>query len=303
MKLNKTHGKNIFAISLAAAIVFMSVLAAGNTALADKKKKDKSTPNPAEKVVDLNGKYHAALGLQTDTDKWIYRMGYYHDKYVGKKEWEHLATGIYGKKSYKKIKSEFKDVTINGNGTYTVSLKNADFKGETSFCQMQVSTDIPNTGQITFSNMIVTIDGNEVGSFAEPYIDTSDKETKGNCCLLAINKWKMDSNVIDSECVPQNDKNKISITFTVRGFNYDNPEQKVEPEPTSVQSMHNINENNSDNNADASTPDTTKISSTSDKSDVPMENGEANPVVIIGIIVVAVISIIWITFGVNKRRG
>lgn len=300
MKLDKICGKRIFAISLAVAIVFVSVLAAGNTALADKKKNNKSTPKPAENVVDLDGKYHAALGLQTDTDKWIYRMGYYHDKYAGKKEWKHLATGIYGKKSYKKVKSEFQDAEINGNGTYTVSLKNADFKDETSFCQMQVATDIPNTGQITFSNMIVTIDGEEVGSFAEPYIDASDKETKGNCCLIAINKWKTDFEGIDSKCVPQGDKNKISITFTVSGFNYDNPKQQVEPEPTSTQSMQNMNENNSDNSTDASTPDITEIS---DKSDTPVESGEANPVVIIGIIVVAVVSIIWITFSVNKRRG
>ena len=34
----------------------------------------------AEASVDLNGEYHAALGLQTSTQKWIYRLGYYNDK-------------------------------------------------------------------------------------------------------------------------------------------------------------------------------------------------------------------------------
>lgn len=62
--------------------------------------------------VDTDGKYNAALGLRTDTDKNIYRMGYYHKKSTGTKKWKHLAIGDYSSPDYKEVAGTFTDVEI-----------------------------------------------------------------------------------------------------------------------------------------------------------------------------------------------
>ncbi len=223
----------ILGIVMAASVAVTGVMLAGSSDAYAKKKKKKATPAPTAQMVDLDGTYHAALGVQTDTKEWIYRIGYYHDEYAGKDEWKHLATGSYGTKEYKKLDGDFTDVKIKGNGTYTVSLDNADFMDETEFSQMQVATDIPDTGSIKFSNMVVTVNGIEKGSFEEPYID-KDSFAGGNVCLLAINHWRPDLVGINPMCVPSGKENNISITFTVSGFNYDNPDAKATPAPQPV---------------------------------------------------------------------
>ena len=244
----------------------------------------------AEASVDLNGEYHAALGLQTSTQKWIYRLGYYNDKYAGKKEWGSLATGEYGTEDYTRVKGKFTDAVIAGNGTYTVTLHNAYFDGEKDFSQLHVSTDIPDTGQITFSNMVINIDGNDIKTYAEPYID-KDPVTGGYTCLVAINNWRTDLDEMNSNCVPESNKNDISITFTVDGFNYDNPSNMkeeisatVEPEVTptataAVTSLENV---------------ATEKQEESDE--IP------RPVIIISVIVIAIAAILGITIEVNSSR-
>lgn len=271
--------KRFLGITMAAAVIITSVMAAGSTdADAKKKKKNKSTPEPTVAAVDLGGVYHAALGIQTDTKEWMYRIGYYHDEYAGTDEWKHLATGAYGSDDYKKIEGTFTDVEIKGNGTYTVSLDNADYMGETHFSQMQVATDIPDTGEIKFSDMIVTVDGLEKGRFEDPYID-KDSYAGGNCCLLAINNWRPELQGINGECVPTGSTNNISITFTVSGFNYDNEEQAATPEPADIQ--------------------TTAPSAQDDDTE---KDAETSPVLIISIIVIAVAAIMVITFRVGNRK-
>ena len=247
--------------------------------------------------VDTDGKYNAALGLRTDTDKNIYRMGYYHKKSTGTKKWKHLAIGDYSSPDYKEVAGTFTDVEIKGNGKYTVYLENADFMGETSFSKMQVSTDIPNTGKITFSDMVVKINGSEVARFDNPVIDQHE-DTKGNCCLMVINKVRESFSGLDANCVPSGTENKISISFKVNGFSYKKgetpkPADTPKPEP-----------------ADTPEPKATKTpkpevsNSVEPDTDLqrPVVDEEIRPVVIISIIVVAVIAVIGITFSVTKRK-
>lgn len=247
--------------------------------------------------VDTDGKYHAALGVRTDTEKNIYRMAYYHKKSTGTKKWKHLAIGDYSSPDYQEVAGKFTDVEIKGNGKYTVYLENADFMGETSFSKMQVSTDIPDTGQITFSDMVVKINGSEVARFDTPVIDKHE-DAKGNCCLLVINKDREGFSGLDADCVPQGTENKISISFKVNGFSYKKgetpkPADTPEPKPTNTPK-----------------PETTKTpapeAAASAKADLsqqrPVVDEEIRPVVIISIIVVAVIAVIGITFSVTKRK-
>lgn len=271
--------KRIFGVTLAAALIF-SMLTGIDTAAAKKKK---ATKEPA-KEVDLDGTYHAALGLQTDTFEWVYRFGYYHDEYYGKEEWSKLATGAYGGKDYKALDGVFTDAEIKGNGTYTVTLENGDFLGEKEFSQLQVATDIPDTGAITFSDMTVTIDGREMKTWAEPYIDKDDYAA-GNCCLIAINHWRSDLDSMDTNCVPQDTTNKIEITFTVSGFHYDNP----------------------DTVAVSSTPDTENVKTNEEgmgTEDEKVEKNSKGTNIAIGMIIVAAIAVIaGITIGVSKKKN
>ena len=224
--MNKRTAKRLKAMPgiIMAAAVFTGIMPAGST-IAD-----------AKPSVKLDGEYHAALGVRTGSGKNIYRMAYYHKKSAGTNKWKHLAIGDYSSEEYQEIKSTFKDVVIKGNGKYTVSLENADFQGETSFSRMQVSTDIPDTGKIKFSDMSVRVNGRELVKYDEPYIDKHG-DADGNCCLLVINEDREGFESLDGDCVPQGTENKISITFKVSGFSYNKgekpkPAETPAPKPT-----------------------------------------------------------------------
>lgn len=187
------------------------------------------TDTPAE--VDLDGVYHATLGIQTNPTLWQSRMGYYvadHNDTYGTEYWDKLCSGTFGTDSFTTYAGTFNDAEIAGNGTYTVSLVNADFGGETSVSQLHAATDIPDTGAITFTDFVVKVNGRKVAEYEEAYID-KDGYADDLCVLLAYNNWRSDlkgmDGVMDPEILPNSAENEISITFTVSGFNYDNVEQ------------------------------------------------------------------------------
>ncbi len=193
--------------------------------------------------VDLDGVYHATLGIQTNPTLWQNRMGYYvgnHDTTFGTEYWNKLCTsgtGENGETVYTVYAGEFNEVEIAGNGTYTVSLVNADFGGETSVSQLHAATDIPNTGAITFTDVIVKVNGRTVGEYEEGYLD-KDGYADGLCVVLAYNNWRNElksMGIVDPNLLPSGTENEISITFTVSGFNYDKVEEVVEETPVETE--------------------------------------------------------------------
>ena len=58
------------------------------------------------------------------------------------------------------------DAEIAGNGTYTLKLEGADFRGETAISQLHIATDIPLNDKID-TNVKAKLDGREVTSFDE----------------------------------------------------------------------------------------------------------------------------------------
>lgn len=286
-------GKRILGTMLAV-ILAAGCLMAGTEAQAGKKKDKKDGQDPQqERRVDLNGEYHAALGLQTNTQEWVYRLGYYQDEYYGTEEWSKLATGTYGTDECKTYDGEFHDAVIAGNGTYTVSLENGDFLGETTFSQLQVATDIPDTGAITFSDMIVEIDGVVRGTFPEPYMD-KDAYAGGNCTMVAINDWRQDLQGMDGECVPQSKTNSIKVTFTVSGFNYDKEEDTGEGEETG-EGATKTEEDTGDLGTSADSPEASPLET---------QQGSAAGVsaAVIVVIVIAVLAIIGVVLSVVRRK-
>lgn len=288
--MNKRTAKRLKAMPgiIMAAAVFTGIMPAGST-IAD-----------AKPSVKLDGEYHAALGVRTGSGKNIYRMAYYHKKSAGTNKWKHLAIGDYSSEEYQEIKSTFKDVVIKGNGKYTVSLENADFQGETSFSRMQVSTDIPDTGKIKFSDMSVRVNGRELVKYDEPYIDKHG-DADGNCCLLVINEDREGFESLDGDCVPQGTENKISITFKVSGFSYNKGEKPKPAETPAPKPTKTPEPEKPDNTPEPE--ETAKVSPASDASSRELVvDEELRPAVIISIIVIAVISVIAITFSVTKRK-
>lgn len=288
--MNKRTAKRLKAMPgiIMAAAVFTGIMPAGST-IAD-----------AKPSVKLDGEYHAALGVRTGSGKNIYRMAYYHKKSAGTGKWKHLAIGDYSSGEYQEIKSTFKDVVIKGNGKYTVSLENADFQGETSFSRMQVSTDIPDTGKIKFSDMSVKVNGRELVKYDEPYIDKHG-DADGNCCLLVINEDREGFESLDGDCVPQGTENKISITFKVSGFSYNKGEKPKPAETPAPKPTKTPEPEKPDNTPEPE--ETAKVSPASDASSRELVvDEELRPAVIISIIVIAVISVIAITFSVTKRK-
>lgn len=190
--------------------------------------------------VDLDGTYHARMGIQTSNIRWIMQMNYYKGEAN-----ETLGTELENKlfcadpdNEDKLISKEgtFNEVEIAGNGVYTVTLDKADFDGETDISQLHVATDIPLNDKIQFSNVKVKINGREFVTFDEAVMEDETPYLEGGMVLLVLNHWRESVTSYLSEhgrsenaasgwtlLSGQGDEN-ISITFTVSGFHKDNPD-------------------------------------------------------------------------------
>lgn len=169
--------------------------------------------------VDLNGTYNAYIGIQTPN--WSFRNAYDDATYGLGTDFFNQITGWDADNNAITIPGNIHDTVISGNGTYTVSIDGLSFPdGEFSTQEFLnlifISTDIPNSGEITFSDVKLTIDGKNVDLPNGAILDPDSKEVTK---LLLQNIWNNDCKEIGYYAVPMTD---ISITFTVSGFAYDN---------------------------------------------------------------------------------
>lgn len=190
----------------------------------------------AKKTVDLNGTYHAALGISTATEIWINRNAYYAkkpNKYYKTKQWKMLMSEDSQTGEPVEHKGKFTDAVIKGNGTYTVKLEKADFEGETTICMLHVATDIPVNNKITFSNVSAKINGKTIVTFEEPYMEEEKQYLSGGMDILLMNHWREELvQQLSGRGITENGTNgydlltgtgndAVEITFTVNGFRYD----------------------------------------------------------------------------------
>lgn len=241
--------------------------------------------------VDTNGVYHARLGIQAQAAKdetgnqtWMQRIGYYHEP-----DGDVVCTGTEGEEGYTAYDSTFTDAEIKGNGTYTVTLESKDgLGGAVDISQLQVATDIPKyeDSPISFSNLKVSINNKQVYSYSDVYVDEDDY-AGDYVALIAFNNWRSDlknSGCMDNEGVlPGSGDVSISLTFTVIGFDYDNPDT-AETEPATVAPAAN---NNASSNA------TTAAADSADSS---------FPVWVIVVIVAVVVVIVVIAVIASKKK-
>ncbi|MCM1048803.1 MAG: hypothetical protein NC433_10295 [Clostridiales bacterium] len=169
----------------------------------------------APDAVDLNGTYNAYIGLQTPT--YSFRNAFDDESYGRETEYFNQITGWEGSDAIVKD-GTLTDAVIAGNGTYTISANGmnleGDFDSQDYFNLIFISTDIPNTGEITISDIKLTIDGRDVS--CSPIL-SPDSVNYVN--MLIQNIWNDDVATIGYYAVPPKD---MEITFTVSGFAYDN---------------------------------------------------------------------------------
>ncbi len=274
--------KKMVALTLAGAMTLS--LATGAQADAAKKKK-----------LDLNGKYHATMGIQTSTKLWYTRMGYYEktqNKYYKTDKADKIVYTNPDTQEEATAVGTFTDAEIAGNGTYTLKLEGADFQGETAISQLHIATDIPLNDKIKFTNVKAKVDGREVASFDEGVPENEEPYLQGGTVILLMNHWRpelvkqLQENGLSESAESGYDLLKgttdesVEITFTVSGFNYDNPDAvEATPEPTQA--------------ADSSS-DSSRTSSGSEDSGIP--------VVPIVIVVVAVVVIGGVVVFKSKKK-
>jgi hypothetical protein len=227
--------------------------------------------------VDLNGTYHAYLGLQTPV--YSFRNAFDDETYGYGTEYFDQITGWDGSDPVKKD-GTFTDVEIAGNGTYTVSVSGMNF-GDEEFADQDymnlifLSTDIPNTGEITISDIVLTVDGQtpSINPILSP-------DSVNYVNMLIQNIWNDDVKTIGYYSVPPTE---MSITFTVSGFAYDN-EAAVAPAEEEVEADEAAAE------ADAAVESGTA-------------SGGVSPVVVVVIVVVVVAIVAGVVVASKKKKG
>lgn len=226
------------AAAMAAGLLAVSLVAGAPAQAAKKDKKEK------KQELDLNGTYHASLGVQTSTMLWITRMAYYEEsqnEYYGT---EHAGEMYCESKEnpgeHEMKPGTFHDVEIKGNGTYTVSLEGGDFSGEKDLSQLHIATDIPLNDTIQFSNVSLDVNGRKVIEFDEGFLEDQEPYLQGGMVCLLLNHWRpelvktlqekgLSEDAASGYSLLQGTgEENITVTFTVSGFDYDNPEAQGE---------------------------------------------------------------------------
>lgn len=243
--------------------------------------------------------YHAAMGIQTATQIWIQRWGYYEGS-----QNEYFGTDNYGKlyDSQKNFyEGTFEDVEIKGNGTYTVSLKNADFAGETTISQLHIATDIPveDSQDLQYTDIKLEVNGTEIVTFDEAIMEDEDNYLQGGAVILLFNHWR--DKLIETlgskgrgedsangwDLLQGAGSDNISITFTISGLPYDN-ETTIEAAEEDKGSVLTASQD---------------ISGKSKKSEkASIEDGSLSMKQIIGVVVLSVLMIIIVIRVIMIKR-
>ena len=274
------------AATLSALTLALAVTAPADVSAATSKAGKKA----AKAAFDADGTYHAYFGLQ-ETGTWIFRDEWYSDtlgidgKDMKKANLTFDNGTLFqsGKNGVTAIEgTQVQDVEIKGNGTYTVGVSNLnnalDTKGdsETKISMIYVDTDIPMTAKdnpVTISDVKLTCDGKEISVPSEPFFPSEYTDESGLLRFDAMNSYQKDKGeYADSPDITVVPTDSIQITFTVSGFNSDNPDAVAPADDASSAS------------SDANT--TSDASTTSSKKSSPVV-----PIVIV-VVVVAVVAVV-----------
>ncbi len=176
--------------------------------------------------VDLDGTYNAYLGIQTP--KYSFRNAFDDGSYGRDTDYFNQITAWDDSNNAYALSATITDAVIEGNGTYTISITDIEFPDGEFDSQdymnlIFISTDIPNTDEITISDVVLKINGSTVELASVGAIVSPDSVDYLN--ILLQNIWNSDVTTLGYYATPFT---SISITFTVSGFNYDKVEEVEE---------------------------------------------------------------------------
>ena len=244
-------------------------------------------PVSAAGAVDLDGTYHAYLGFQTP--KFSFRNAFDDASYgrdvAADIDYFNQVTGWDGNDPIT-IPGTFTDAEIAGNGTYTVSVDglafpDGEFADQEFMNLIFLSTDIPNTGEITISDIKLTVNGSGVDLGAGPIVSPDSVDYLN---MLLQNIWNDDVKELGYYAVPPT---SMSITFTVSGFNYDAEAPAEAPTEDAAPADGN----------DTATPAPAEETTSNDT-----EKSGSNVVVIVVIVVVVVVAAAAAGVVVAKKK-
>ena len=225
-------------------------------------------------AVDKNGVYHAYLGFQTPV--YSFRNSFDDATYGRDTDFFNQITGWADNEAVA-IPGTFTDVEIAGNGTYTVSVEGMEFPAGEFDTQdymnlIFLSTDIPNSGEITISNVILKVNDKTV-DLAENIGAIVSPDSVNYLNMLLQNVWNDDVKTIGAYSVPPT---SMSITFDVAGFDYDNTATV--------------------------TDDTAAADDTAAVTDTVEESSSNSTVIIIVVIAVVVIAVVVVAVVLGKKK-
>lgn len=283
------------------AAVLVGVMTVSSLAISAFAADEKATvPTPGE--FDPAGKdYVAQMYVQTG-GSWVFRNTWADEKYGA-------AIGYENADKLSNVEGEtasvndgtFTDVKLEGNGTYTVTLDKPNFvktvdgktTDPTNFNLIGVSTNIPASadasegGPVKFTDVKITVNDNLSFTYPEGKCDP-DAIAKGSyISILGVNIWNTDvctdaNAALGGEDVWPGTVDKITITFTVAGFNYDKAVEATTAEETTAA-------------ADTATKADAKADSSS-------SNGLPTPAIIGIVAAVVVVVVVIVVVATSKKK-
>lgn len=303
MRLNNIKQKAMKFSAVAIAVAMACFLAASALPMTANVTEAKKKGKKAAAQVDLDaGKYNARMGIQTADTLWISNLGYYgpsNNALYGTED-EHSLVAADPSGNNTVYDGTFTDTVIEGNGTYTVSLEGADFAGETTISQLQIATDMPVNDTVKFTNVNVTINGMSTVTFDEAYIEDEEKYNADGEAVIMFNHWRKDlvtmlkdlglSETAESgyTLLKGTGDESIQITFTVEGFNYDNP---------NATGAEEVSSESSEASDDGTTGESASTTTSSDS-----QNSQSKvPIIIIAVIAVVVVVVVVVVVAKKKK--
>ena len=241
---------------------------------------------PAE--VDLDGTYNAYIGFQSPA--FSFRNAFDDATYGRDTEYFNQITGWAGSDALT-IPGTLTDTVIAGNGTYTISANGIEFAADDFASQdymnlIFISTDIPNTGAITISDIKLNINGRDVST--SPIVSP---DSVNYLNMLIQNIWNEEVATIGYYDVPVTD---MTITFTVSGFNYDNPD--------ATGAVETVDEPAQDTTADTGSDTAPAVDEPAAEETATEASAGVNPVVVVVIVIVVIAVVAGVAIVLKKKK-
>lgn len=245
-----------------------------------------ATVAPTEAAADPYSGVGCYMGFfQIQTTTWVYRNNFTVKEY-SEGGYDTIKGGPEGETNA----TEVIDTVIDGDGEYSVALKNIDFKDSTNYNMLALSTNIPLDAGISITSSTLYQDGMEIMSNA-----TQKNDVKDYILMMFINQY--DNKMKDTvNTVVHPAGSNLEIKFTVEGFGY--PKKVADESATTDATVTATPEVTSSTEDAAATEETT--ANVEDEGKDGLSTG-AIVGIVAGVLVVIIIG--FIVINAKKKKG